>query len=204
MQLPIPSQLAASEKVLPVQLAWRHPVAVDHGRHAPRPLQVPSLEQFPRVGSLARQRCFGSAPPSGTAEHVPSFPETLQLEHSAPVEASLHAELQHTPSVHKLLAHCLPVVQLAPFGFRPHELLTQVLGGAQSLSRLQVDGQAELLHTKVPHDTSTAGTQAPDPSHVEAGVSDELPEHTAALHERPFAVKAQAPAAQVPVVPQVD
>ena len=81
----------------------------------------------------------------------------------------------------------LPAVQLAPLGLSPHELLTQVLGAAQSLSRLQVDGQAETLHTKVPHDTSAAGAQVPAPSQVDAGVSDELPEHAGALHERALA-----------------
>lgn len=105
-QLPFPSQLAAVVSVLPLQLACRQPVAVDHGRHAPAPLQVPSFPQFPADGLVARQRPLGSPPPETTGEQVPTLPETLQLRQSpAAPAASVHAESQHTPSVQKLEAH---------------------------------------------------------------------------------------------------
>jgi hypothetical protein len=120
------------------------------------------------------------------------------------VAASLQAELQHTPSVQLPLAHCSPAVQAAPLGLRPHELFTHVLGATQSLSRLQVDKQVPPLQAKVPHDTSAGVTQLACPSHVDAGVSDDAVEHAAALHGRPWAKVAHAPARQAPVVPQVD
>jgi hypothetical protein len=78
-QLPLPSQLAAGVNVAPMQLAFRHPVLVDHGRHAPAPLHVPSLPQLPIVGVVAVQRPFGSGLPDPTNEHVPTRPETRQL-----------------------------------------------------------------------------------------------------------------------------
>jgi hypothetical protein len=104
--LPAPSQVAAGTKTLPEQLAWRQPVAVDHGRQAPLPLQVPSFAQFPAAGSLAAQRCLGSAWPSWTGEQVPTLPRTLQLMHSPPDAESAQALLQHTPSVQIPLPHC--------------------------------------------------------------------------------------------------
>ena len=103
-QLPLPSQLAAEVSVLPLQVACRQPVAVDHGRQAPAPLQVPSLPQFPVDGLVATQRPLGSLPPDTTGEHVPTLPETLQLRQIPAVpDASVHAESQHTPSVQKKL-----------------------------------------------------------------------------------------------------
>jgi len=91
--------------VLPEHVDWRQPVVADHGLHAPLPLQVPSLEQSPFAAALALQRCFGSAWPLGTAEQVPTFPDTLQLMHRLAVVASLQAESQQTPSVQKPLLH---------------------------------------------------------------------------------------------------
>jgi hypothetical protein len=150
-QLPLPSQLADGVSVLPVQLAGLQPVLVDQGRQAPPPSQVPSFEQSPLAALLATQSFFGSAPPAGTGEHVPTLPETLQLRQRPPVVASLHAELQQTPSVQKLLSHWLPAVQAAPGGFRPHELFAQVLGTTQSASVLQMLSQAAEEQIKVPH-----------------------------------------------------
>jgi hypothetical protein len=63
------------------------------------------LEQSPPPALLAVQRCFGSEPPEATLEHVPTFPDTLQLMHKLPVVASLQAVLQQTPSVQKPLKH---------------------------------------------------------------------------------------------------
>jgi hypothetical protein len=78
---------------------------VNHGRHAPLPLQVPSFVQSPAPGLLAAQRCFGSDWPLATLEHLPTLPGILQLLQSPPVEASAQALSQQTPSVQKLDAH---------------------------------------------------------------------------------------------------
>lgn len=186
-----------------MQLAIRHPVLFDHGRQAPLPLQVPSLEQSPPAALLATHFCLGSALPSGTAEQVPAFPGTLQLTHNPPVAESLHAELQHSPSVQKPLAHCSPAVQAAPNVLRPQDPPTQVLGGTQSTSVLQTFSQAAELQMKVPHVRLGGVTQPPRPSHVDAGVAEELVAQTAGLQLSPLAKLAQAPDLQAPVVPQV-
>jgi len=202
-QLPLPSQLAAGEKVLPPQLASLHPVAVDHGRQAPAPLHVPSFEQSPPMALLARQRFLGSAPPAGTGEQVPTLPGTLQLKHRPPVVASLHALSQQTPSVQKVLVHCDPAVQLAPFALRPHELPAQVLGGTQSASLAQLFLHAAELQTYVPHGLAGGVTHAPSPSQAETGVSDEAVAQAASLQLSPLLKLAHAPALHRPVVPQV-
>ena len=151
-QWPLPSQVPAGVNVAPVQLACRHPVLVDQGLQLPRPSHVPSAVQSPVVALMATQRYLGSGLPSGTTEQLPTLPETLQLTQRLPRAASLHAVSQHTPSVQIPLWHCPAEVQPAPFGFRPHELFTQVFGDTQSLSDLHTLRQARPLHTKVPHD----------------------------------------------------
>jgi hypothetical protein len=174
-------------KTLPLQLAWRQPMAVDQGLHAPFPLQVPSFEQSPAPALLGKQRCLGSDWPLTTGEQVPTLPLSLQVMHRPPVAESLQAEWQHTPSVQKPLPHCDPAVQAAPLGLRPHELFTQVLGTTQSLSWLQEERHAGDLHTKVPQDWSDGVAHLPCPSQAEAGVWEEVPEQVEPLHASPLA-----------------
>jgi hypothetical protein len=181
-QWPAPSQFAAAVALLLAQLARRHPVEFDHCRHAPAPLHVPSFEQSPAPTLLAVQRCLGSAPPLATAEQVPTLPETLQLMHKLPVVASLHAVLQQIPSVQKPLKHCALFAQVAPMDFLPHELFTQVLGETQSLSTLQVVKQAPLAQVKGEHGLSGGVTHLPLPSHLDAGVSEDVVEQLDGLH----------------------
>ena len=190
---------------MPEQLASRQPVAVDQGRQAPAPLQVPSFEQSPPRALLAMQSFLGSAPPAGTGEHVPTLPATLQLMHKPPVLASLHAELQHTPSVQNLLSHWLLDVQDVPLGLSPHELSTQVLGATQSWSVWQVLSQVAVsgLQMKVPQVTVSGVRQVPRPSHVEAGVEDALVAQTGSLHWKPSPRSSQSPDLHKPVVPQL-
>ena len=111
------------------------------------PLQVPAFEQSPPRALLATQSFFGSAPPTGTGEQVPTLPETLQLMQIPPVAASLQAVLQQTPSVQKPLAHWGPAsgARTVRRAFCPQELPTQVLGGTQSLSVAQIFSHAAEL-----------------------------------------------------------
>jgi hypothetical protein len=46
------------------------------------------------------------------------------------------------------------LAQVAPFGFVPHELLTQVAGATQSPSLWQLERQLLLAQVKLPHDRS--------------------------------------------------
>ncbi len=79
----------------------------------------------------------------------------------------------------------------------------QVLGATQSASVLQVVSHAAELQMKAPHDRDAGVKQAPAPSQVEAGVSEEAVEHTGSLQLSPLAKKAQVPVLHKPVVPQL-
>jgi len=139
--------------------------------------------------SLFTQRDFGSEPPLSTLEHVPTrlVPVPLQVLHRPPEVASAQAELQQTPSVHNPLWHWVADVHAAPFTFSPQELFTQVSGATQSVSLVQVVLQAPEAHTKLPHDWLAGVEQAPRPSQVEAGVTEDVLAQTAGLQLRPWA-----------------
>ena len=186
---PLPSQLAGKVWVPPTQLSCRQPALLAEGRQAPEPLQVPSLEQSPVLVSLLTQRDFGSGPPLSTLEHVPTrlVPEPLQVLHRPPEAASAQTELQHTPSVQNPLWHWLAELHATPFTFNPQELFTQVSGATQSASFVQVVLQAPEAHTKLPHDWLAGTEQAPRPSQVEAGVTEDVPAQTAVRHWEPLA-----------------
>lgn len=205
MQLPIPLQFAAAVSVDPTQLAVRQPALVDDGRHAPAPLQVPSFEQSPEAVELAMHRLLGSAAPEATAVQVPTAPATLQLRHRPVVpEASLQAELQHTPSVQNPCVHSPAAVHGCPSALRPHEPLTQVLGGTQSVAlvaAVQLVLHAPAVHMNLSHGRSFGVLQTPLPVQVEVGVTELMDEQLESLHLAPLGQKAQPPPWQVPVVP---
>jgi hypothetical protein len=110
------------------------------------------------------------------------LPLTLQLTHSPPVVASLHALSQHTPSVQFPLEHCAPLVHWPPFDFLPHELFTHVLGGMQSVSAVQEDRHALLPQRKGEQDLSGGVTQLPRPSQFDGGVAEVVPTQLPGLH----------------------
>ncbi len=156
-QLPAPLQVAGKVWVPAAQLSWRQPVPLAHGRHAPEPLQVPSLEQSPLPAALRTQRALGSAPPLSTFEQAPAgrVRVPLQVLQSPALAASAHALSQHTPSVQKPLCHWLAAVQATPFILRPQLLPTQVLGATQSrasVAVVQLLRQAPPAQVKVPQD----------------------------------------------------
>jgi hypothetical protein len=124
----------------------------------------------------------------GTRVHVPILPETLQLLHNPPLAASLHAVSQHTPSVQNPLSHLLLAVQAAPFGNRPHDPCTQVLGLMQSLSLRHGILQSVPSQIKVPQERFLGVSQLPFPVHVEAGVTDDVVAHTPSLQRVPLSV----------------
>jgi hypothetical protein len=188
--LPAPSQVAVRVRVLPLQLSGRHVVSADHGRHAPPPLQVPSFEQSPLAAALAWQRDFGSPPPLSTLAQVPTGLRRVPLHvlHRLLVGGSVQEELQQTPSVQIPLWHWRASLQAAPLAFKPQELLMHVLGGVQSVASVadvQLDLHAPLAQAKTPQGCTAGVRQAPLPSQVEAGVSEDEVAQTAAAQLRP-------------------
>jgi hypothetical protein len=203
--IPAPSQFAEAVSVDPTQLCMRQPVLFDHGRHAPAPLQVPSFMQLPAAGEVAVHRFLGSAVPEATGVHVPTLPVTLQLRQSPVVpDASLQAELQHTPSVQNPCVHSALPVQVWPSALSPHEPLTQVLGGTQSVALVavvQLVLQAPVVHMNLSHVRSFGVLQAPLPLQVDMGVTELIDEQLESLHLAPLGHTAQAPPWHLPVVP---
>jgi hypothetical protein len=198
-----------------VQLSLRQPVVADHGWHLPEPSQVPALLQSPAAGLLAAQRPLESEVPAGTLAQVPGgvVEVPLHVLHKPPVVASAQALLQQTPSVQKPLWHWLALEQVAPFTLRPQEPFTQVAGGTQSLASVadvQLILQAPFSQTKPPHDWFEGVVQAPLPSQVETGVTDEdgaggvAATQAEDLQRTPVSTNAHAPLRHAPVVPHVE
>ena len=188
---PAPSQVADCVWVPPAQVSCRQPVLLDHGRQAPEPLQVPSLEQSPPLAALRVHRDLGSTPPLSTLAQVPSglVWVPLQVLHRPSVVASAQAVLQQRPSVQKPLAHWLPAVQAAPVNFRPQELSTQVLGGTQSAASVafvQLALHAPAVQANAPQEWVGGVRQAPFPSQVEAGLVDAEVTQTAGAQRSPW------------------
>ncbi len=77
----------------------------------------------------------------------------------------------------------------APLDFKPQELFAQVLGGTQSsaaVASVQLDLQLPLTQAKLPHGCVVAGVrQAPLPSQLEAGVTEDGEAQTAGAQLRP-------------------
>ena len=193
---PLPSQKISEVRVLPVvgQLCARQAVVLGQGRQAPLPSHVPSLVQSALfAGSLFAQRDLGSEPPLSTLEQVPEGAVLVPLHvlHRLPEVASAQAVLQHTPSVQKPLWHRVAAVQAAPLGFRPQEPTppdtSHVAGGTQSASVAQVLLHAPDRHMKGSQGLASGVAQTPEPSHVEAGVTEDGLAHVAGLQLRPLA-----------------
>jgi len=168
-------------------------------RHAPLPLQVPSLPHVVLPASVHWVPGVG-AWPAGTLVHDPTLPVTAH-ERQVPV----HAVAQQIPCAQKPELHSGAVVQVAPLGFLPQLIVMQVFGARQSAVVAHVVRHAPL----VPHrngsqpDDAEAGRHSPMPSHVRAGVSVE-PVQVAAMHTVPAACWRQVPAPlHMPSLPQV-
>lgn len=94
--------------------AETHTVPAAYLRHAPEPLQVPSLPQL--AAPLSLHVPVGSTPPAGTGLQEPALPGRLHEK-----QLPLHAVEQQTPCAHVPDEHCPPELQTAPFGSKPQE-----------------------------------------------------------------------------------
>jgi hypothetical protein len=168
-------------------------------RHAPPPLQVPSLPQVVLPASVHWVAGVGTWP-AGTFVQAPTLPATAH-ERQVPVQAVA----QQIPCAQKPELHSGDAVQVAPLGFLPQLIVMHVFGARQSAVVAHVVRHAPL----VPHrngsqlDDAEAGLHTPMPSHVRAGVSVE-PLHVAAMHTVPVACCRHVPAPlHMPSLPQV-
>ena len=92
--------------------------------------------------AVTTQSSWGSGERSGTALQRPSVEARLQA-----LQASVQAELQHTPCAQDPDWHSPAVLQSAPLGFFPHEPRTQKFPAKQSVSLVQLPKHAFPLQT---------------------------------------------------------
>lgn len=134
----MPLHIRAGVNVEPVHIAPAHGLPATYSRHAPLPLQKPSV---PHPAPPWSTQCSSGSAPAGTLVHVPSEPGTA---HDWQVPA--HSVPQQTPCAQIPELHCIPVLHVAPGGSRPQLPLTQVFGDAQSAVVVHVVRQAPLPH----------------------------------------------------------
>jgi hypothetical protein len=136
--VPVPLHVRADVSVEPVQLDATHCVPATYRRHAPAPLQVPSLPQAAAPPSV---HWFSGSWPLGTLVHVPRVPAMPHDLHVPVQEPPQQKPCSQNPEL-----HCAGAVQAAPIGSRPQLVPLHVLGDAQSAVVEHV-----VLHAVVPH-----------------------------------------------------
>jgi hypothetical protein len=183
-QLPAPSHVRAcvSIEVPAGQAGAAHSVPAAKRRHEPLPSQTPSVSQL--AAPLFWQVLCGSAAPFATFVHAPRLPASPH-----DWQLPLQAELQQKPWAQNLVTHSLLSAQDLPTLLRPHEPMMQEPGGVQSASIAQVLLQTFALPQRNGKQELGLGvTQAPLPSHVEAGVKVVVESgQTEPLHDVPCA-----------------
>jgi hypothetical protein len=183
--LPLHVRAGVSVTVDAGQLAATQIVPVAYCRHAPAPLQKPSV---PHVDAPASVHWFSGSWPAPTFAHVPSVPASAHDR-----QVAVHAVAQHTPCAQMPLAQSVAAAQLWPFGRLTHTPPEHTLGARQSPSTVHVTRHALPLHTYGSQDEDVAVRQVPIPLQVRAGVNvDAL--QVAATHTVPAACSRQAPA----------
>jgi len=195
--VPVPLQVRAGVKVVPLQADATHVVPVAYRRHAPLPSQAPSVPQVDAPWSL---HWLNGSAPAATDAQVPTVPVRL---HDRQMPAQ--AVAQQTPCSQKPELHSPAAPQVAPIGFLPQLPERQVFGLVQSVLVVQVVRQAPPVpHTNGSHDDGDVVWQVPVPLQVRAGAYVD-PTQVAAAQTVPVAYSRQAPLpSQLPSVPQVD
>jgi hypothetical protein len=138
---PLPSQVCALVWVdIPVgQLGGTQTVPAEYRWHAPVPSQTPVVPHDAAPMSLHVDE--GSIPPATTLVQVPA----VLVEALHDLQVPLQVVEQQTPWLQIVDLHSLPVEQVRPRSFRPHDPLVQDAGDWQSLSVVQA-----LSHWPVP------------------------------------------------------
>src|SRR4029078_6161416 len=124
----------------PLHLPATQVVPAVYSRHAPAPLQVPSLPQPAAPPSV---HWFSGSLPAATWVPVPSGPA------SAPdLQVAVHALAQQMFCAQMPFAQSLSAVHDTPLGLLVHTPAEQILGDTQSASTVQVALQAPAPHVK--------------------------------------------------------
>jgi hypothetical protein len=170
-QTPAPSQVRAASAVVEfMHAAAPHTVVVPYFRHAPAPLQVPSL---PHVEAAAIAHCDATSggSPAAIGEQVPTLP-AIEHDMHVPVQAMLQQTLlTQNPEAQSPFN---PDEQVPPIGILPQLMAVQVLPVVQSVALVvHVVLHAAVAHMYGAHELVVAARHAPLPSHERADDSVE-------------------------------
>ena len=161
-QTPAPSHNRADVAVAAVQVGAAHCVPLTCFRHAPAPLQVPSL---PHVDAAAAGHCaaISGGSPGAIGEQVPRLPTSVHDMH-VPVQALLQQML--LTQKFDAQSEFIPDAQTPPIGIFPQLMLTHVLPEVQSAAVVvHAILQAAVPHWYGAHELVVAGRHVPRPSH---------------------------------------
>jgi hypothetical protein len=122
--VPMPSQRPPSASVDPLQIWLLQAVPGAYSRHAPAPLQNPSV---PQLVMPASAHWFNGSWPAGIGVHTPRVPASA---HEA--QMPVHGPLQHTPCWHWPDWHSAFAVHSTPFSRLPQIDPLQTLAPLQS------------------------------------------------------------------------
>jgi hypothetical protein len=122
-QLPMPSQRPASITVEPAQVCPLQALPGEYSRHAPLPLQAPSVAQLVPPLSV---HWFSGSEPAGMAVQVPRVAASAH-----DMQVPVQRLAQHTPCWHKPEAQSPLAVQSTPARRLPHVVPLQTLAPLQ-------------------------------------------------------------------------
>ena len=143
--------------------------------------------------------CAGSGLLAGTFVHAPIVPDSAH-----DLQALAQAVAQQTPCAQLFDRHSERSEQNAPFGFFPHEFVTQTLPGEQFASAVQLPKHLLPLHAKGTQAIASGATQLPVALQVDSGVYL-LFSQCSVAQTVPIFQRRQPPApSHLPSVPQVD
>jgi len=169
----VPLHVRAGVNVVPVHIAAAHCTPAAYRRHAPLPLQEPSVLQLFIPRSL---HWFSGSEPLGTLVQAPTVPASAH-----DWQVPLQAPSQQTPCAQKPDKHSPPAPQATPGPFLAQLPPMQVKGATQWASVVQVVRQAVPVHAYGSHIDVVAAWQVPVPLHDRVDVSVE-PVQVAAAH----------------------
>jgi hypothetical protein len=148
---------------------------------------------------MSMQVWAGSGLLAGTFVQVPIVPDSAH-----DLQALAQAVAQQTPCAQLFDTHSERSEQKAPFGFFPHELLTQTFPFEQFASAVQLPKHLLPLHAKGTHAIASGATQLPLALQVASGVYL-LFSQCSAAQTVPIFQRRQPPApSHLPSVPQVE
>jgi len=176
---PLPLQVDASVRNLPVHFAGAHGVPLAATSQAPSAVQTP-VAPHGEDEDETHTRC-GSGEPGATGWQDP-----IESGRRQEVHWPAHGPSQQTPSAQKPLTHSGPDEHPAASGFSPQLPPVHTAGTWHGAVAPHVDAQRttepEVSHVYGAQDSTVAARQVPAPSHTRLGIKSPVPLHRVDAH----------------------